>query len=177
LHSEIEETQYVITEPCAEVWEEKKLVVGFPGNKELKPVMERHLAILRQNHPDGCLSCQYGTAKNPQKHWRLMGTGAPPPDRHRQPTPEPMPPVPGSPPMPPGNNARAQRSQIGNSPYSHTSYSRAGFFTLDAYAEDGPYDTNFDPDMLTDEGTSPGHYTIRFVIMQLTAIWMTRGAY
>jgi len=59
-----------------------------------------------------------------------------------------------------GNNTGAQYSQIVNLParyvYSHTSTPCAEFFTPDAYAQDSQHDTDFDPDMLTDEETSTG---------------------
>jgi len=69
-----------------------------------------------------------------------------------------MPPLPKSPPAPTGNTSRAQCSQIINLPaiyaYSPTSLPCAEFFTLDASAQDSQNDTDFDPDMLTDEGTA-----------------------
>jgi len=40
--------------------------------------------------------------------------------------------------------------------YSHTSLPRAEVFTLGTYAQDSQHDTDFDPDILTDEGTSTG---------------------
>jgi hypothetical protein len=56
-----------------------------------------------------------------------------------------------------GNTSRAQRSKIVNLAarytYSHTALSSAEFFGHD---EDSQHDTNFDPDMLTDEGTYTG---------------------
>jgi len=61
--------------------------------------------------------------------------------------------------------------------YSHTSPPCAEFVTLDASAQDSQHDTDFDPDMLTDEGTSTGLYTICCVVMQLTSILKMRAAY
>jgi hypothetical protein len=40
--------------------------------------------------------------------------------------------------------------------YSHTSLPCAESFTLDAAAQESKHDTDFDPDMLPDEGTSTG---------------------
>jgi hypothetical protein len=42
----IEETQYLIKKPCAEVREEKKRGVEFPGHKQVKAAIERHPAML-----------------------------------------------------------------------------------------------------------------------------------
>ena len=174
--SAIEETRYLIKRPHVEVWEEKMLGFEFPGHKKVKAVIERHPAMLPQNHTDGCLSCHNGTPKNPQTCWRRTGTGAPLPKWCRQPTPEltpqltGMPPLPGMPRAPPGNVARAQCSEIINLlagyMYAHTCSPSPEFFTLDAYAQDSQHDTDFDPDMLTDDGTSTGLYTICCVGMQ-----------
>ena len=87
----IEGTQFLIKKPPAEVREEKKQGVECPEYKYVKAAMERHPAMLWENQTDGCLPCQNGTAQNPQTRWRRKGTGAPPPERLRQPTPEPTP--------------------------------------------------------------------------------------
>jgi len=79
-HSAIEETKYLIKKPRAEVREEKKWGVEFPGQKKVKAAIQRHPAMLRQNQTSGCLPCQNGTAKNPQTPWRCNGTGTPPLD-------------------------------------------------------------------------------------------------
>ena len=120
--------------------------------------------MLRHNQTPGCLPCQNGTAKNPQTRWRRKGTGAPPPNRRRQqnpePTPEPTPPLPGTPLASTGNTSGDQHLEIINLPagytYSHTSLPCAESFTLDASAQESEHDTDFDPDMLPDEGTSTG---------------------
>ena len=75
----IEEMKYLIKKPGAEVREEKKRGVEFPGHNKVKAAIQRHQAMLRQNHTSGCLACQNGTAKNPQTRWRRKRTGAPPP--------------------------------------------------------------------------------------------------
>jgi hypothetical protein len=46
----IEETKYLFKKPRAEVREEKKRGVKFPGHKKVKPAIERHPAMLRHNH-------------------------------------------------------------------------------------------------------------------------------
>jgi hypothetical protein len=64
------------------------------------------------------------------------------------------------PPAPPRSNAGAQRSQIINVlagyAYLHTALPYAELFTLDASDQDSQNDTDFDPDMVTDEGTATG---------------------
>ena len=42
----VEETQYLIKKPHAEVREEKKRGVEFPGHKQVKAAIERHPAML-----------------------------------------------------------------------------------------------------------------------------------
>jgi hypothetical protein len=152
-HAAIEETKYLIKKPCAEVREEKKWGVEFPGYKKVKAAIQRHPAMLRHNQTPCCLPCQNGTAKNLQTHWKRKGTGAPPPARRRVRTPEPTPPPPGTPHALTGNTSGAQPSEIVNLPagytYSHTALPCAEFFEVD---EDTEHDTDCDPDMLTDDG-------------------------
>jgi len=108
----IQETQFLVKKPRAEVQEEKKGGVEFCAHRKVKAVVERHPAMLHQNQTAGCLPCQNGTAKNPQTQLRRQGTGAPPPDRHRQPTPEATQPPPETPPAPSGHSSRAQRPNL-----------------------------------------------------------------
>jgi hypothetical protein len=61
-----EEMQYLIQKPRVEVREEKQSAVVFPGHGNVKAVMKRTPDIIRQNHMDGCLPCQYATARNLQ---------------------------------------------------------------------------------------------------------------
>jgi hypothetical protein len=75
----IEETKYLIKKPPAKVQDEKTRGVEFARHKEVKDVIQRHPAKLRQNHMSGCLHCRNGTAQNPQTHWRRNRTRAPPP--------------------------------------------------------------------------------------------------
>jgi len=155
-HAPIEERKYLIKKPRAEVQEEKKRGVEFPGHNKVKAAIQRHPAMLRQNQTSGCVPCQQGTAKNPQTRWRRKGTGEPPLTQRRVRTPEPTPHSPGTSPAPPpptGNTSGGQPSEIVSVPagytYLHTALPCAEFFEDD---EDTAHDTNFDPDMLTDEG-------------------------
>ena len=145
--------KYLIKNPHAEVREEKKQGVQFSGHQKVNAAIQRHPAMLRHNQTSGCLPCQNGTAKNLQTCWRLKGTGAPPPARGRERTPEPTTPPPGVPPAPPGKTSGAQLSEIVNLPagytYSHTPLPCAESFDDD---EDTEHDTDFVPDMLTDDG-------------------------
>ena len=149
----IEETKYLIKKPGAEVREEKKRGVEFPGHKKVKAAIQRHPAMLRHNQTPGCLPCQNGTAKNPQTRWRRKGPGAPPPARRRVRTPEPTPPPPGTPPAPTGTTSGPQPSEIVNLPagytHSHTACPSTEFLEDD---KDTEHDTDFNPDRLTDDG-------------------------
>jgi hypothetical protein len=149
----IEETKYLIKKPRAEVRQQKKRGVEFSGHKEVKAAIQRRPAMLRHNQTSCCLPCQNGTAKNPQTLWRRNGTGAPPPARRRVQTPEPTPCPGGAPPAPTCNTSRGQLSEIVNLPAgytsSHTALPCVEFFEDD---EDTELDTDFDPDMLTDDG-------------------------
>jgi len=156
----IEETQFLIKEPRTEVQEWKKPGVEFPGHGNAKAAMDRHPAMLQENETDCCLPCQSGTAKNPQTCWRCKGTGAPPQERLREPTPEPTPHLPRTALVPPGDNEAAHVSEIAGLPpgylYIHTCLPTAQFFNHDAYAKDRKRDKDFNPDLLTDKGTSTG---------------------
>jgi hypothetical protein len=66
-HAAIEETKYFIKKTHAEVREETMRGVEFPGDKKVKAAIKRHSAMFRHNQTSGCLPCQNGTAKNPQK--------------------------------------------------------------------------------------------------------------
>ena len=86
--------------------------------------------------------------------------GAPPLAQLRQLTPELTPHPPETPSVPPGNNEAAHLSEIEGVPsryvYIRIPLPSAQFFNLDAYAKDRRRDKDFDPDSLTDEGTSTG---------------------
>jgi len=67
-HTAIEDTQYLINKPRAEVREEKKRGVEFRAHRKLNAAMQRHTAMIRQKHTDRCRRCQNGTAWDPLKH-------------------------------------------------------------------------------------------------------------
>jgi hypothetical protein len=149
----IEETKYLIKKPHAEDREEKKSGVEFPEHKDVKPVIQRHPAMLRQNQMSGCLSCHNGTAKNPQTHWRHKGTGAPPCVRGIERTPAWTPTLPGTPLAPTGNTSGSQPSQIINLAAGYAYFNTVlpcGEFLDDD--EDTQHDIDFYPDMLTGKG-------------------------
>jgi len=181
----IKESQYLMKKPRAEIREEKMQRGEFPGHNKVKAAIERHPAMFHQNQTPGCLACQNGTAKNPPTCCRRKRTGAPLPNQRRkqtpEPTPEPTPPLPETPPASTGNTSGAQRLDIVNLParyvYSHSSLPCAESFTLNRSAQDSEHNTDYDPDMLPDEGVSAGQYTICCVVMQLTIILKTRVAY
>jgi len=68
--------------------------------------------------------------------------------------------MPGTPPAQTGNNSGSERSQIvnllGRYAYSYTYRPCAEYFTLDASAHQSQHNTDFDPDMPADAGTSTG---------------------
>ena len=70
----IEATQYFIKKPHAEVREEKQQSVEIPRLKMVKAAIERHPAMLGQNHTTGCHPCPNGTANNPHTQWRCKVT-------------------------------------------------------------------------------------------------------
>jgi len=171
--SAIEETQHQIRKSRTKVWEKKKREVEFPGHRKVKASIERHMATVRENQTDDCLHCHNSNVYIPPTHWRHKGTGGPPP--------KPAPPLPGTPDVQAGENRGAQSSAMKGVPwgyvYIHTPLPNAQFFNLDAYAEDRKRDKDFIPDLLTDERTSTGQYTISCVVMQLTSILPMRAAY
>jgi len=72
-----EKTKYLTEKPHAEVRDEKKQGVMFPGHNKVKAVIQTHLAMLHRNQTSGCLPCQNGTAMNLQTRRGCKGTGAP----------------------------------------------------------------------------------------------------
>jgi len=141
----IEETQQVITKPRTEVWEEKKRGVVFPGHNKVKAAIERHPAMVYKHHTDGCLPCQNGTTKNPPTCWRCKGTSATPP--------EPVSPLPGMSPPPPGDTDGNEIYQLECMPsrcvYIHSLHSIAQCFNHNAYGIDRKHDKDFIPDLLS----------------------------
>ena len=156
----MEEMQYCIKMPCAEVHEENNQGVEIPWHRNVKAAMERHPATVRENLIDGGLPCLNGTAQNPQTHWRRKGTGVSRLDRLGQPTLEPMPSWLGMLLLPPvdyeGTNASEMKRVPPGYVYIHTPLPSAQWFNVDAYAKDCKRDTHFIPDLMTDEGTSTG---------------------
>jgi hypothetical protein len=63
-HAAIIETQQLIKKHRAEVCEEKKQGVEFPGHQKVNAEKERHPAMVYKNHMACCLPCQNGKAKN-----------------------------------------------------------------------------------------------------------------
>jgi hypothetical protein len=143
----IDETKYLTKTPSAEVQDEKKRGVVFPGHKKVNTAILGHPAMLRQNQMSGCLPCQNGTAMNSQTGWKCNGTGAAPPPRRRERIPE------LTPPAPTGNTSGTQPADMVNMAagyiYWHSALPCAGCFEDNGDTE---HDTDFDPDMLTDEG-------------------------
>jgi len=164
LRAAIEEMQSIIKKPRTKVREEKKWGVEFPGHEKVTTAMERHPALLRQTHTARCLPCQNGTATYSETPCRCKKEGPLPPKWRRQqspmPTPESMPPPPGMPPPTASHTSGDQSFQIVNLlagfVYSHISFHCAESFTLDASAHNSQNETDFDPDMLTDERTATG---------------------
>jgi hypothetical protein len=77
LRTTIEKIEFVIKQPRAKFEEVKKWGAELPERKLMKAVVERHLAILRQNDMRRCLPCQNITTNTLQTcRWR-KGKGAP----------------------------------------------------------------------------------------------------
>jgi len=158
------ETHYQIKKPRPEVPEETNWGNEFPGHTRVQAPIEWHPAMLCQNHMTGYLHCYNSTSKYPQTCWRLKETSPPPPNRPSQRTPETTPeltpPLPGTPGSSTGNTSGRQLLEIVNLPaaysYSHTFLPCAESCTLYTSVQDSKHLTDFDPDMLSDEGISTG---------------------
>jgi len=141
----IEETQQLTKKPRAEVREEKKRGVEFPGHQKVKAAMVRLPAMVYKNHTAGCLPCQNGTAKNPVTHWRCKVTAAP--------SPEPAAPLPRTPPVPPGDTGGNEEDEIEGMPsrcvYMHSPLPNTEFFNHNAFAKESKRDKHFIPDLLS----------------------------
>ena len=145
-----------IKKPRAEVREEKKRGVEFPGHQKVKAAMERHPAMVYKNHTAGCLPCQNGTAKNPQTRWRRKGTAAPPPELAA-----PLPGrqfSPGRPPAPPGDTEGNESYEIEGMPsrcvYMHSPLPITQFFNHNAFAKVSKRDKDFIPDLLSTQSAA-----------------------
>jgi hypothetical protein len=132
-------------------------------------MIQRHTAMLRQTYTSSCLPSQYGAVQNLLHRLRCKETDTPSPYQPTQQTPEPTPPLPSTTPIPAGNNSRAQSSQNVNLPAIYTYLPIAvPCEQLSDHDEDSQHDTDCDRDMLTDNTTYTGYYTICGVVMQLT---------
>jgi len=144
-HAAMEETQQLVKKPRAEVREEKKRGVEFPGHQQVKAAMERHPAMVYKNHTAGCLQCQHGTAENPVTCWRRKGTAAPPPELAAPP--------PGTPPAPSGDAEGNERDDIegmsSRCVYMHSPLANTQFFNHNAFAKESKCDKDFIPDLLS----------------------------
>jgi hypothetical protein len=163
-HAAMNETRYLIKIPRAEVREEQMQGVQFPGGYKVKAAILRLPAMLCQNFTPICLPCLNGTALMRPIRWRCKRTDSPPPNQLKQPTPEPTPqptpPLPWTPPAWTSNNCGAQGLEIidllAGYVYWRTSCPGAECFILDTSAQDSVHYTDFQPDMLPDEGRSTG---------------------
>jgi hypothetical protein len=139
----IKEAQQLIKKPRAEVPEEKKRGVVFPGYQKVKAEMERHPAIVYKNHTAGCLPCQNGSAKNPVACWRRKGTAVPTPDLAAHP--------PGTPPAPSGdtegNESYAIEGMLSRCVYMHSPLPNTEFFNYNAFAKESKRDKDFIPEL------------------------------
>jgi hypothetical protein len=82
--SGIEETTHLIKKPRAEIREEQRHRVEFPGHRSVKAVIGKHPAMMYENQSDGCLPYQNDSIGNPCTHWKRKGTGPAQRQVHRQ---------------------------------------------------------------------------------------------
>jgi len=80
----MEEMQYLIKKPHAEVEEESNWGDEFLGRRKVKAAIGIHPAMVHDHNIDSCLPCKNGTAKRQQTRWRSIRTGAPQSDRCRK---------------------------------------------------------------------------------------------
>jgi len=157
-HASMETRHHLVNKLQAEVREEKKCEVQFPGHTNLKVAIVRHPAIHQDNITDGSHSCQNGTALNSQTRWKHKGIGASPPDELRQPTKEPMPHPQGLRSVAPCGNEWAYVSEIDSVPhgyvYIQTAFPWADIFNENEYTENHNRDNNCIQHLLTAEGPS-----------------------
>jgi hypothetical protein len=73
--SGIKETTHLIKQPRAEIREEMRCGVEFPGHRSVKAVIGKHPAMIYKNQSDGCLPCQNDSIGNPSTRWKRKGTG------------------------------------------------------------------------------------------------------
>jgi len=152
----IVEIHQLITKPHAEVREQNKWAVEFPGHKKVKAAIEGHPAMVYKNQTAGCLPCQNGTAKSPQTRWRRKGTGTPLPELAAP--PPRMPPSPGRPPALSGDTDGNESYEIEGMPsrcvYTHSPLPNTQFVNHNAYAKDSKRDKHSIPDLLSTLSTA-----------------------
>jgi hypothetical protein len=169
-----EETKYLLPISRAKVREVKQQGVEFPGHIMVKTAIQRHMVMLCQNHISSCLPCQNGTTQNSQTPCRHKATAVRLTNQCTQRTPEPTPPLPGTPLGSTDTTCRAQSFQIVNLPaeytYKNTATLCSEYFNHDPSAQDSQYDTDVDPDILTDERKYTGLCTMCCVVLKLTSI-------
>jgi hypothetical protein len=147
----VEETQQLIKIPQAEVWEEMKPGVEFPGHLKVKAMMERHPAMVYKNHTASCLPCQNSTANNLQTRWRRKGTVAHLPEQ-AAPRPE-MPSPPAMPPVPPLDTEGNESYEIEGMPsrcvYMYSPLPNTQFLNHNAFAKNSKCNKDFITDFLS----------------------------
>jgi len=157
-HAVIEETHYLIKKPHPNLGEVKMRGVEFPGDRYVKPVIDRHRAMVRENKMDYCLSCRNSTTQNRQTCTWFNWMCAPPPDPLSQPKPELGPHPPRTTSVPPADNDGAYTSQLKGvlSRYvqMHTPLPHNHIFNIDVNTTDCNNDKDCIPDLLTDTGLS-----------------------
>jgi hypothetical protein len=122
--------------------------------------MERHLAMICQNHTDSCHPWHHGKARTTQTSWRRNDTAGSLPFRcgHRIPYLTPSPP--STPLVPPGHIQGTKRSPTDNLPAtnadSHVPLPTTQPVNVVALAEDRLKDEGCDSELLTEERTSRG---------------------
>ena len=176
LQTAIEVTQYLNIKLLPQVQQHQTHRAVFSGHETVKTAIERHPTMLCQNHTNRCLPCYNGTAVNALTHWSSNGMCVPPQDQDSQPAPESTPSLPTMPPTPLHQASQTNHLQPGYLNL-HTSLPSAPFFNLVSCAWDSQHDISYNPDMLTDKGTSTGSETVWCVEVQLTFILKARAAY
>jgi hypothetical protein len=134
----LEETQWIIKRPCAEVREEMKLIVQFHGDIKVNAAPERHPAMVYNTQPDAWLPYHNGTGKNTQTSWRHRDTGPLAPQSMvlspRQSS------LPKPPPVSPGDSDGHESDEIASTPsrmvYIYSPHSNMQFFNHNPQATD-----------------------------------------
>jgi len=156
----IEEIEQLIKKPQTKVQDEKTRGVQNPGYHNVQAAIDRCPAMLHEYQADGCHHRHHAIAVNQQTRWRHKEMGAPLLYQHRQQTADRKPFPPGIPLVPLRDNEITESFRIDNLPPEYESSltppPSAHFFNIDTYAQNSQYDKDFNPDLLTEEGTSTG---------------------